>query len=119
LIGEGFIFRGPAGQPLDPDTWHREHLAPLLEAATLRRRGAGLHSLRHTYVSLLIDQGEKARYIADQVGHSSTRLTEDLYAHVFKAAKRDAMLKLESAIPYSNHRAEQAATTETSTNTVE
>jgi hypothetical protein len=35
----------------------------------------------------MIHQGEDLGYIADQVGHSTTRLTQDLYRHVFKAAR--------------------------------
>ena len=72
---------------MDPDAWHRRHLVPLLKRPCLYQRGTGLHSLRHTYVSLLIARGEDIGYIADQVGHSTTRLTQDLYRHVFKGAE--------------------------------
>jgi len=124
-IGEGFIFREASGRPLDPDAWHREHLVPILEQAGLRLPRAGLHSLRHTYVSLLIAQGEDARYIADQVGHSSVKLTQDLYAHVFNRVRVEAMRKLDrwaslgsaEAIPSGNHPAEPAETAGTGENT--
>ena len=94
-IGAGFLFRQASGRPLDPDAWHRERLVPLLEAAKIRRPGAGLHALRHTYVSLLIAQGEDVRYIADQVGHSTTQLTQDVYQHMFTAVRKAAMAKLD------------------------
>lgn len=109
----GFIFRQESGRPIDPDTWHRERLVPLLKAAKLRLRGAGLHSLRHTYVSLLIAQGEDPRYIADQVGHSTTKLTTDLYAHMFTRTRAEAMRRLGAAMSSSNHPAEQAETPKT------
>jgi|SRR5215831_2355057 len=118
-IGEGFIFRQANGRPLDPDAWHRERLVPLLERAGLRLPRTGLHALRHTYVSLLIHQREDPRYIADQVGHSTTRLTQDLYAHVFRAARKDAMRRLADAIPSSSHPAERATTGKINTNSVE
>jgi integrase len=94
-IGEGFIFRQRTGRPMDPDAWHRERLVPILKAARLRLPRAGLHSLRHTYVSMLIAQGEDPRYIADQVGHASVKLTTDLYAHIFSRVRVEAMRKLD------------------------
>ena len=113
-IGDGFIFRQTSGRPLDPDAWHRERLVPMLEKARLRLPRAGLHSLRHTYVSLLIAQGEDPRYIADQVGHSTVRLTQDLYAHVFNRVRVEAMRRLDAwAAPSGNHPAERAGTSGT------
>jgi hypothetical protein len=98
-IGEGFVFRQEKGQPMDPDTWHRERLVPILKRANLYRPGTGLHSIRHTYVILLIAQGGDVGHIADQVGHSTTRLTQDLYRHVFRGARVEAMRRLNGAIP--------------------
>ena len=109
-VGEGFIFRTPQGRPLDPDTWHKERMVPILERASLRGPMTGLHTLRHTYVSLLIALGENTRYIADQVGHSTTRLTEDLYAHVFTRVRVDAMRRLGATIPSSKNPAGLAGT---------
>ena len=111
-----FIFPQASGRPLDPDARHRKHLVPLLEQVKLRLPRTGLHSLRHTYVSLLIAQGEDARYIADQVGHSTVRLTQDLYAHVFSRTRVAAMRRLDrwaslgsaEGIPCSTDSAEQA-----------
>lgn len=117
-IGEGFVFRQAKGQPMDPDTWHRERLVPILTRANLYRPGTGLHALRHTYVSLLIAQGEDVGYIADQVGHSTTRLTQDLYRHVFKGARVEAMRRLNTAIPSGSYPAEPAGTDETGRNSV-
>ncbi len=110
LGDDGFIFRTPQGRPLDPDTWHKERMVPILERAKLRAPMTGLHTLRHTYVSLLIALGENTRYIADQVGHSSTRLTEDLYAHVFTRVRVDAMRRLGATIPSSKNPAGLAGT---------
>jgi integrase len=100
-VGEGYIFRTSQGRPLDPDAWHRERMVPILTTASLRLPMTGLHSLRHTYVSLLAALGEDTRYIADQVGHSTTRLTEDLYCHVFSKVRTEAMRRL-GAVMRSN-----------------
>lgn len=87
---------------------------------SLCRPGTGLHSLRHTYVSLMIQLGEDVRYIADQVGHSTTQLTRDVYAHMFSKVRVSAMQRLNAALPHnSNHVAGQAAAPENSTNKVD
>jgi integrase len=107
---------------MDGDTWHHRRLVPLLKRLGLYKKGLGLHSLgRHTYVSLLIAQGEDVGYIADQVGHSTTRLTQDLYRHVFNKTRQDAMRKLGAAIPrgIGHHRAETDATGGPGRNSVE
>jgi hypothetical protein len=98
---------------------------PVFERAKLRLPGAGLHALRHTYTSLLAAQGEDVRYIADQLGHSSPRLTQDLYQHVFSRSRVEAMRRLDrwaslgsaEAIPSGNHPAEPAATSGAGENT--
>jgi len=120
-IGErNLIFRQETGRALDPDTWHREHLVPLLERAGLRLPRAGLHSLRHTYVSILIAQGEDIGYIAAQVGHTSVQLTWDVYAHVFRHVRTEAMRRLDrwDALGASgSHPAEPAETLRTTEKT--
>jgi len=115
--GERFVFRQETGRPVDPDAWHRERLVPILERAKLRLPRAGLHSLRHTYTSLLAAQGEDVRYIADQLGHSSPQLTQDIYQHVFSRVRVEAMRRLDAAILYSTHIAGQAQTPGTGENT--
>jgi integrase len=43
-----------------------------------------LHELRHTFVSILIDQGEDIVFISKQVGHKHPEITLKIYAHLFK-----------------------------------
>lgn len=50
-LGESYIFRTPEGSPLDPDNWYKRSFVPTAERAELRP--IGLHTLRHTYASLL------------------------------------------------------------------
>lgn len=126
-IGEGFIFRTEQGRPIDGDNWHHRRFVPILEAANLRLPKSGLHSLRHSYVSILAAQGEDIHYIARQVGHSSTRLTQDIYRHVFAKTRVDAMRRLDRwgalgsapTIPSGAHPAEPDATGRTGGNTGE
>ena len=54
------------------------------------REDAGLvdvtpHTCRHTFASILIDQGRDVEFVSQQLGHSSTKTTWDLYVHLFRA----------------------------------
>ncbi len=37
------------------------------------------HCLRHTYASLMLQQGESLKYVQKQLGHASIQITSDLY----------------------------------------
>jgi integrase len=56
------------------------------------------HDLRHTYASLLIDQGENIKYIQSQLGQSSLTVTLNIYAHLMKLANQDAVCRLENTL---------------------
>jgi integrase len=49
------------------------------------------HILRHTYASLLAMNGASMRFIADQLGHKTTRITERHYAHLGNEYKRQTI----------------------------
>jgi integrase len=42
-----------------------------------------IHDIRHSHVSLLIDQGFSAIAIAERVGHKHISTTMNVYAHLF------------------------------------
>ncbi len=54
------------------------------------------HELRHTFASLLIQNGEPLAYIKEQLGHSSIKMTVDVYGHLEPGALREAVNKLPS-----------------------
>lgn len=64
-------------------------------ARTLGRTGldGGLHCLRHTYCSHLVQSGVPLRTVQVLAGHSSIRITEN-YAHLAPSTLRDAVLGL-------------------------
>jgi integrase len=43
------------------------------------------HTCRHTFASILIDQGADVEFVSDQLGHASTKTTWDIYVHLFRA----------------------------------
>jgi integrase len=92
-----FIFRTDGGTPLDPDNWYKRQFVPAVKRAKLR--AVGLHMLRHSYASLLINQGETIKYLSKQLGHESINITADLYGHLFKETSVSAMNRLSMRIP--------------------
>ena len=63
------------GQPLDMYNVKNRYFHKCLEKAGLRR--IRFHDLRHTFASLLIQNGESLAYVKDQLGHSSIKMTVD------------------------------------------
>ncbi|MEK6459571.1 site-specific integrase [Heyndrickxia faecalis] len=53
----------------------------ILKAADLPQN-LRIHSLRHTYVVLQIEAGSDMKFIQEQLGHGSYKITADVYAHV-------------------------------------
>jgi integrase len=47
-----------------------------------------LHDLRHTMVTLLIEAGENMKAIQKRAGHSSAKVTSDVYGHITKKVSR-------------------------------
>jgi hypothetical protein len=53
------------------------------------------HALRHTYASLLIQNGESLAYVRDQLGYSSIKITVDTYGHLLPGANKAAVDRLD------------------------
>lgn len=60
--------------------------------------GANVHTLRHSAATHWLENGTHLRAVADLLGHSSTRITGDVYAHTSDDAASRAMDVLGSAL---------------------
>jgi integrase len=69
------MFTTPERVLIDPDNLRHRIWMPALSRAKLRH--VVIHSLKHTFASLLISQGENPKYIQTQLGHSGIKLTMD------------------------------------------
>ena len=78
--GLPWVFLSPDGRRLDERNLRRMWYHCLKKAEI---RAVRFHDLRHTYVSLLIEQGAHPKYIQEQAGHSSIQVTMDTYGHLF------------------------------------
>ena len=59
------------------------------------------HCLRHTFASLLLQQGESPAFVQQQLGHSSIKLTVDTYGRWLPLGSADAIDRLDSGTPGS------------------
>ena len=94
------VFPNQSGNPLDHVYMLRHHFWPALKASGLPQ--IRFHDLRHTYASLLIEQGENIKYIQSQLGHSSPTVTLNVYAHLMKPVNQEAARRLENTIFQTN-----------------
>lgn len=53
-----------------------------------------IHSLRHTNISLQIAAGVPLKTVSARAGHSTTKVTADIYAHMIQSSDRAAADKL-------------------------
>ncbi|OPY58706.1 MAG: Transposase [Pelotomaculum sp. PtaU1.Bin035] len=100
ILGQGYkdnnlIFATPTGTPIEPRNFHRKH-TEILQKAELRH--IRLHDLRHTFASILLQEGENPENLRDLLGHSKTSTTMDLYCHSTMEGKKKAVSRLAGII---------------------
>ncbi len=92
---QDLVFCKKAGTSLDPDNLTKLFQRILKKAGMRQMR---LHCLRHTYVSLLIAQGESPKYIQHQLGHASITTTLDRYGHLMPEVHQEAASRLDDQL---------------------
>lgn len=75
-----FIFSTRLGAHLDAANVVKRGFAPALRRAGIRK--IRFHDLRHTYASIMINEGANLKFVSKQLGHSSIQITLDRYSHL-------------------------------------
>ncbi len=96
-----WVFSNQKSNPPDMQNIKNRHFHKCLEKAGLRR--IRFHDLRHTFASLLIQNNESLTYVKEQLGHSSIKMTVDVYGHLVPGANRQAVNRLPSLELASEH----------------
>lgn len=95
LNGSGLVFTTPLGSPVDPRNFNT--------FVSKVSRDAGLghwhpHELRHSAGSLLIAAGVPLQVVSEILGHSSTKVTSDIYIHLMDEAFSSAATAMDEVL---------------------
>jgi integrase len=94
-VNRGDLVPSTVGTPVD-DRKILKEFNSLVEAAKLPKRR--FHDLRHACISLLAAQNVPLKVIAEIVGHSDIRLTQNVYQHIYAEAKTEAANKVDELL---------------------
>lgn len=84
---DGRIFTTDDGAPMFPDSIS-QWFSKFVKRTGLPK--VTVHSLRHTYASLMIADGVPLVVVSHQLGHAQTSTTANIYAHVIASAEAKA-----------------------------
>jgi integrase len=87
-----WVFAARDGAALD-EANVRHVFYRILDKAEIRR--IRFHDIRHTFASMLIQNGESLAHVKDQLGHASIQITVDTYGHLVPGGNRAAVDRLD------------------------
>jgi integrase len=90
---EELVFVSPDGGPLHAGNFRNRVWAQAVKQAGLE--GLTFHGLRHSAVGLLIALGAPDHVLQERMGHSSSRVTRDVYGHVLPAIDTELVEQLD------------------------
>jgi integrase len=88
------LFITPKGHPLHRDRFRQSVVRPALVAAGLPEK-LRTYDLRHSHVSLLIDQGANVLAVAQRTGHTDPAMTLRVYGHLFEGVQKHLTRQLD------------------------
>ena len=95
----GYVLSKPNGEPYRPDgiSIHYERFMYKMES-DYGIPYKSLHKLRHTFASLMIDNGTNPKVLQKMLGHQNIAMTLDTYTHVYKNREQSEIAKLDEII---------------------
>ena len=94
-VETGHVFTTQIGTAVDP----RNALRAISTAAKASgMTGVGLHTLRHSFATHMLEAGVPLHTVSELLGHSSVAVTGDVYGHVSTEGARSAVERLSAAM---------------------
>lgn len=91
----GLVFCTRKGGPLFNMNVNKALAACCKKAGVPRIR---FHDLRHTHATLLLRQGVHPKVVSERLGHTSVKITLDIYSHVLPDTQEEAVRAVERAL---------------------
>jgi integrase len=90
----GLILARANGTPWPPSQFSSEF------ARLVKKKGFAIsfHSLRHTHASQLLKAGVPVKVVSERLGHATTSITMDVYAHVLPGMQEEAAAKVDAML---------------------
>jgi integrase len=95
LTDETPVFVRPDFRPMLPDTVSHRYRQV---AVGLGFSSTGIHALRHTHATLMLQQGVHPLIVSRRLGHASVQITLDTYSHVVPSMQREAAMSFEQGL---------------------
>lgn len=90
------VFPNGDGGYQDANNMIKRRFKPALNRAGID--SLRFHDLRHTYASLLLANGAPMKYVQHQLGHSSIKMTMDLYTHLLPEVNEQCVNLLDNIV---------------------
>jgi len=87
VIGDAPLFTTTNGCLLNLSNFRRRHFKPALKAAGLRE--VRIHDLRHSAISLWINDGANIKHVTERSGIKSVKTALDRYGHLYPNADQE------------------------------
>lgn len=82
-----FVFCSTTGTRMDVNNFRSQQFKRILKKAKIE--SCRIHDLRHTFATLHLQKGSSLQWVSKQLGHTSIKMTADVYYHYLPAAERD------------------------------
>jgi site-specific recombinase XerD len=89
------VFSNPDGSPLKPNSISATVSALFKRLKISKPKGGSLHLLRHPLASQMLDGGVPLSVVSQRLGHSSVRVTADIYSHAIHGQDDEAVRRWE------------------------
>lgn len=87
---DDLVFANAWGRCVSLTNFRRRHWHKLLLAAGLPEE-ITFHAIRHTHATLLLRRGVHVKVVSERLGHASTSITMDVYAHALPDMQAEAV----------------------------
>lgn len=94
--GTDFVVRTKHGAHPVPGSFNKCYRSILANCGIIKHgESRGVHMLRHTFATMLFENGCELKIVSELLGHSNTKVTENIYIHTIQAQRIKAIKDLD------------------------